>query len=295
MKDYLVKGFAYDGTVRIFAANTTNLVQHAQEIQNTWPTATQALGRVLTASVIQGSFYKEDQSITVRIDGGGPVGKIVADADAHGHVRGYIQHPHVNLLYGSGPKEGQSNVSAAVGTNGFIQITKDLKVRDFFTSSAKLQTGEIAEDFTYFFASSEQIPAAVGLGIIVDTDNSVSAAGGFILQVMPGCKPESLDRIEEIISKMKPVNQLIKEGKTPEDIIDILADQKWEKLLTLDLTYQCSCSKEKFRDALRTLPLDDLTEMLEDGVTETHCHFCQSTYQFSKDEIQELVDSKHAK
>lgn len=292
MKDYLVKGFAYDGTVRIYAANTTNLVKEAQRRHNTWPTATQALGRVLTASVIQGSFYQEDQTITVRIDGGGPAGKIVADADAHGHVRGYIQNPRTNLIYDQGAKKGQSAVGQAVGTNGFMHITKDLKVRDFFTSSSKLVSGEIAEDFAYFFSSSEQIPSAVGLGVIVDTDNTVSIAGGFILQVMPGCKSESIDRIEEIISNMTPVNKLLEEGKTPEDIIDILADKKWDKLLTLDLSFSCNCNKDKFRKGLLTLPKEDLTSMLEDDTTETHCHFCSEKYIFTKDEIQDIIEEQ---
>lgn len=295
MNDYLVKGFAYDGTVRIYAANTTNLVREAQKRHNTWPTATQALGRVLTASVIQGSFYQEDQTITVRIDGGGPIGKIVADADAHGHVRGYVENPHTNFMYEQGDKKGQSAVGHAVGTNGFLHITKDLKVRDFFTSSAKLQTGEIAEDFTYFFASSEQIPSAVGLGVIVDTDNTVEIAGGFILQVMPGCKAESIDTIENIISNMKPVNVLLQEGKTPEDIVDILANHKWDKLLTLDLSFQCDCSKEKFKSGLLTLPDKDLKEMMEDEVTETHCHFCQTNYMFTSDELKEILEEKNAK
>lgn len=295
MKDYLVKGFAYDGTVRIFAARTTNLVKEAQERHYTWPTATQALGRTLTAAVIQGSFYDGEQSITVRIDGGGPIGKILVDADAKGHVRGYVEHTNVNMIYDRGPKKGQSAVGQAVGTNGFIHITKDLKVRDMFTGSAQLQTGEIAEDFTYFFAASEQIPSAVGLGVLINDDSSVKLAGGFILQVMPGCKPESLDRIEEIIKEMKPINQLLEEGATPEDIIDILADGKWDRLLDLDLHFECDCSKEKFERGLLTLTTEDLEELLLDEVTETSCQFCRETYQFNHDEIKALLEEKNAK
>jgi len=295
MKDYLVKGFAYDGTVRIFAANTTNIVREAQERHHTWPTATQALGRTLTASVIQGSFYDGEQSITVRIDGGGPIGKILVDADAKGHVRGYVEHTNVNLIYDRGPKKGQSAVGQAVGTNGFIHITKDLKVRDMFTGSAQLQTGEIAEDFTYFFAASEQIPSAVGLGVLINDDSSVRVAGGYILQVMPGCKPESLDRIEEIIKTMKPINDLLDVGATPEDIIDILADGKWQRLLDLDLSFNCDCSKEKFEKGLLTLPDNDLKELLQDDVTETSCQFCRAKYEFTKEEIQTLVEEKDAK
>ncbi|XMB86270.1 Hsp33 family molecular chaperone HslO [Mycoplasmatota bacterium WC44] len=292
MKDYLVKGFAYDGTVRIFAARTTNLVTEAQTRHQTWPTSTQALGRTLTAAVIQGSFYEKEQSITVRIDGQGPIGKILVDADAHGHVRGYVENGRVNMIYEQGPNKGQSAVGQAVGTNGFIHITKDLKVRDMFTGSAPLQTGEIAEDFTYFFAVSEQIPSAVGLGVIVDTDNTVKVAGGFILQIMPGYKKEDIERIEQIIKDMKPIGELLEEGKTPEDIIDILADGKWQRLLDLELHFECDCSKEKFERGLLTLPNEDLEELLLDEITETNCQFCQEKYHFTQKDIKNLMEEK---
>ena len=292
MKDYLVKGYAYEGTVRVYAAITTQLVQEAKTRHDLWPTATQALGRTLTAGVIQGAFYAEDQQITIRIDGGGPIGKITVDADAHGHVRGYVSQPHVNLLYDQGPKKGQSAVGHAVGTNGFISVTKDLKIRDFFTSTAQLQTGEIAEDFTYYFATSEQIPSAVGLGLVVNPDNNVEVAGGFIVQVMPGCSADSILRIEEIIASMPPLNQLLLEGKTPEDLVDLLSDMKWDPLYTLDLSFQCNCSKDRFRAGLATLPESDLVELLEDEITSTECHFCRSSYEFSKEEIEELIISR---
>ncbi len=294
MKDYLVKGFAYDGTVRIYAARTTNLVTEAQERHNTYPTATQALGRTLTAAVIQGSFYDEDQTITVRIDGGGPLGRILVDADANGHVRGYVANPGVNMIYDKGPKKGQSAVGPAVGTNGYIHVTKDLQIRDMFTGSAQLNTGEIAEDFAYYFISSEQIPSAVGLGVIVDEYGKVQSAGGFILQVMPGCKPESLDRIEEIIKNMTPVNLMIEEGATPEEIIDVLADSKWDRLLDLDLSFQCNCSREKFERGLLTLSKEELTELLEDETTEANCQFCGEQYKFSREDIQKLLEEKDA-
>lgn len=295
MKDYLVKGFAYDGTVRIFAARTTNLVKEAQERHMTYPTSTQALGRTLTAGVIQGSFYDEEQSITIRIDGGGPIGKILVDADAHGHVRGYVENPGVNMIYEAGPKKGQSAVGHAVGTNGFIHVTKDLKVRDMFTGSAHLQTGEIAEDFTYFFAASEQIPSAVGLGVLINDDSTVRVAGGYILQVMPGCKPESLDRIEEIIANMKPINDLLDEGATPEEIIDILADGKWERLFDMDLFFECNCSREKFEAGLLTLSNADLNDLSNDEQVETNCQFCREKYIFTQDDIKKIMEEKNAK
>jgi len=292
MSDYLVKGYAYEGTVRVYAAITTDLVEQARTIHQLWPTATQALGRTLTAGVIQGSFYSEDQQITIRIDGGGPLGKILVDADALGHVRGYVQNTRVNLIYEEGDKAGQSAVGQAVGTNGFLQVTKDLKIRDFFTSSAALQTGEIAEDFTYYFAASEQIPSAVGLGVVVDTDNTVLVAGGFILQVMPGCKQEHLDRIEKIIQEMPSLNDLLLAGKTPEDLIDVLTDMKWDPLYTLPLSFQCNCSKERFRSGLATLPETELIEMMSDEVTKTECQFCRSEYHFTPEELEEIIEER---
>lgn len=295
MSDYLVKGYAYDGTVRVYAAITTTLVDHARTIHQLWPTATQALGRTLTAGVIQGSFYAEDQQITIRIDGGGPLGKILVDADAHGHVRGYVQNSHVNLIYDEGNKAGNSAVGQAVGTNGFLQVTKDLKIRDFFTSTAALQTGEIAEDFTYYFAASEQIPSAVGLGVVVDTDNSVKVAGGFILQIMPGCKKESLDRIEQLIEEMEPLNQLLLDGKMPEDILEYLSDNQWDPLYTLPLAFECNCSRERFRSGLATLPESDLVEMMDDEVTTTECQFCRSTYTFTPSDLETIIEERSTK
>lgn len=295
MSDYLVKGYAYNGTVRVYAAITTTLVDYAREIHQLWPTATQALGRTLTAGVIQGSFYAEDQQITIRIDGGGPLGKILVDADAHGHVRGYVQNSHVNLIYDEGNKAGNSAVGQAVGTNGFLQVTKDLKIRDFFTSTAALQTGEIAEDFTYYFAASEQIPSAVGLGVVVDTDNTVKVAGGFILQIMPGCKKESLDRIEQLIEEMEPLNNLLLDGKMPEDIVEYLSDNKWEPLYTLPLAFQCTCSRDRFRSGLATLPELDLVEMMDDEVTTTECQFCRSTYTFTPTDLETIIEERGTK
>ncbi|MDP3130609.1 MAG: Hsp33 family molecular chaperone HslO, partial [Bacillota bacterium] len=190
MNDYLVKAYAFNGTVRLYAASTTILVEEARKIHDTFPAATAALGRTLTAAAIMGAMYKGDQTITIRIDGGGPIGGIVVTADADGHVRGYVVHPHV---HGS-TNDGKLAVGFVVGQNGFIHVTKNLNVKNVFTSSAELQTGEIAEDFAYYFLMSEQIPAAVGLGILVEIDNSVRSAGGFILQAMPGAKPETIDK-----------------------------------------------------------------------------------------------------
>ncbi|MGS0973754.1 MAG: Hsp33 family molecular chaperone HslO [Candidatus Izemoplasmataceae bacterium] len=286
MKDYLVKAYAFEGTVRIYAANTTNLVSHAQEIHDLWPTSAAALGRLLTGGVIMGAMYKKDDELTIRLDGDGSIGGMVVTTNAHGDVRGYVSNPHVFLQYNS----GKLNVGQAVG-NGQIHITKDLKVRDMFTSSSEIQTGEIAEDLAYYFTVSEQIPSAVGLGVLVNDDNSIIASGGFILQIMPGCKEETIQLIEERISQIKPVSQMIEEGLTPENIIAEITKGDHQFLEELPLKYTCNCSREKFEKGLISLGEEQLTEILqEDGQIETNCHFCNAKYHFNKEEIKSLIE-----
>ena len=286
MKDYLVKAYAFDGTVRIYAANTTNLSNHAQKIHDLWPTSAAALGRTLTASVIMGAMYKGDVELTIRVEGDGHLRGMVTTTNTKGQVRGYVGNPHVFLQYNS----GKLNVGQAVG-NGFIHVTKDLKVRDMFTSSAVIQTGEIAEDFAYYFTASEQIPSAVGLGVLVEEDNSVRAAGGFILQIMPGCKTETIEKIEKIIATIKPVSEMIDEGMTPEQIIEAIAKDDFELLEEMPLEYHCNCNKEKFERGLISLGHQELTQLLEeDRQIETQCHFCNETYHFNEDEIKGLIN-----
>lgn len=285
MKDYLVKAYAFDGTVRIYGANTTKLVAHAQKIHDLWPTSAAAFGRLLTASIIMGAMYKGDQELTIRVEGDGPLGGMVATTNAYGEVRGYVGNPHVFLQYNS----GKLNVGQAVG-NGFIHVTKDLKVRDMFTSSAEIQTGEIAEDFAYYFTASEQIPSAVGLGVLVNDDNTIISSGGFILQVMPGCKSETLDKIEKALKEIKPVSQMIQENYTPEMIIQSIAKDDYKLLEELDLEYKCNCSREKFEKGLISLGVEELQKLKDDDdPVETSCHFCGTKYQFTNEDIDSLI------
>ncbi len=286
MNDYLVKVHAYDATVRIYAASTTNLVSHAQQIHDLWPTSAAAFGRLLTASIIMGAMYKGDQELTIRVDGDGPIGGMVATTNANGEVRGYVGNPHVFLQYNS----GKLNVGQSVG-NGFIHVTKDLKVKDMFTSSSEIQTGEIGDDFAYYFTASEQIPSAVGLGVLVNEDNTVLSSGGFILQIMPGCKSETIEKIETILKNIKPVSQMIQEGYKPEDIIHDLTDGEYKLLENLPLSYACNCNREKFEKGLISLGVSELEEFLKDTEPiETTCHFCNTTYSFTNEQIQDLIE-----
>lgn len=285
MNDYLIKAYAFDGTVRIYTATTTNIAAHAQKIHDLWPTAAAALGRLLTVSVIMGATYSNDDEITVRVEGDGPIGAMATTANTKGEVRGYVNNPHVFLQYDS----GKLNVGKAVG-NGFIHVTKDLKVRNLFTSSIDIQTGEIADDFAYYFTSSEQIPSAVGLGVLVNEDNTVISSGGFILQIMPGCSEETIAEIEQIIKTIKPVSEMVENGYTPEDMMSALTANNYQFLERLELKYHCNCNRAKFEKGLISLGATQLEEIKEeDKKIETICQFCNTKYEFNEDDLDSLI------
>lgn len=286
MKDYLVKAYAFNDSVRIYAAQSTLLVNEAQKIHDLWPTSAAAFGRLLTAGVIMGAMYKGDQELTIRVESDGPIGGMVVQSNAHGEVKGYAANNHVFLQYNS----GKLNVGKAVG-NGFIHVTKDLKVKQPFTSSSPIQTGELAEDFAYYFTASEQIPSAVGLGVLVDEDNSILASGGFILQVMPGIDEDMITKIETQLKSLPTVTEMIQNNLTPEDIIDKISDGDYTLLEHKDIHYKCHCSKEKFEKGLIALGEDELRTLRdEQESTETTCHFCSTTYHFSKEDINRLIE-----
>ncbi|MFU8787089.1 MAG: Hsp33 family molecular chaperone HslO [Candidatus Izemoplasmataceae bacterium] len=286
MNDYLVKAYAFGGTVRIYSAQTKNLVSHAQKIHDLWPTSAAAFGRLLTASVIMGAMYKDDQELTIRVECDGPIQGMLATTNTYGEVRGYVGNPHVFLQYDS----GKLNVGQAVG-NGFIHVTKDVKVRDTFTSTSEIRTGEIAEDFAYYFTASEQIPSAVSLGVKVNEDNSILSAGGFILQIMPGCKEETLQLIEDKIANLPSISCLLEENFTPEDIIKAITEGDHEILQEMPLSYACNCNKEKFERGIISIGEEELKSLIEqDGKIETYCHFCTTTYTFNEDEVIALIN-----
>lgn len=288
MKDYLIKAYAFDGTVRVYAASTTNLVEEARQIHQSYPAASAAFGRLLTASLIMGAMYSEDQTLTIRVEGNGPIGKMITKVDAHGHVKGTLENPQVHFSH-----KNKLAVGMVVGNSGYIHVTKDLKIRDVFTSSSEIQTGEIAEDFTYYFAKSEQIPSSVGLGVLVNEKNEVFASGGFVLQVMPGVKDETISKIEKNIGDMAPISELIENGKTPEEIINEITKGDHEFVDEMDLYYQCDCSKERFESGLATLGDDDLDSIIDDNEPiEVTCDFCKKRYEFSIDEIKNIKLNK---
>lgn len=294
MEDYLVKALGFDGKVRAYAVRSTNTVGEAQKRHNTWPTATAALGRALTAGAMMGSMMNADDKITIKIEGGGPIGIILIDANGKGEVRGYVTNPQTHFPLN---EVGKLDVRRAVGTNGNITIVKDLGLREMFTGQTPIVSGEIAEDFTYYYAVSEQVPSSVGLGVLVNTDNSVLAAGGFIIQLLPGCDEETIETIENHLKSVEPISKMIEKGYTPEQILDaVLGEGNVKVLETMPVQFNCGCSKERFGAAIKSLGVQEIQEMIdEDGGAEAECHFCLEKYHYSQEELEGFIREIEAK
>ncbi|MFK4304855.1 MULTISPECIES: Hsp33 family molecular chaperone HslO [Paenibacillus] len=290
-QDRLIRGTAMDGRVRAFAVRTTELVEELRRRHDTYPTATAALGRTLTAGAIMGSMLKGKERLTVQVKGDGPIGQIVVDANAVGEVRGYVSEPHVHLPSNS---MGKLDVAGAVGTEGFIHIIKDLGLKEPYRGSTPIISGELGEDFTYYFAKSEQTPSAVGLGVLVDTDNSVIVAGGFIIQLLPGLDDDEITAIENAVGSIPPVTALLDQGLELDEMLRwMLPDVRI--LDEMDIHFQCECSRERVEKTLISLGESELEQLIEEeGQAEVVCHFCNEAYQFNKDELQNLLDQAKA-
>ncbi|MDT2831267.1 Hsp33 family molecular chaperone HslO [Vagococcus carniphilus] len=291
MTDYLVKALAFNGEIRAMATRTTDTVSEAQKRHDTWRAATAALGRTMTGSLLLGAMHKNDEKLTVKIQADGPVGAIVVDVDGKGNVKGYVKNPEVNLP----PNElGKIDVRGAVGTNGTFSVVKDLGLKEPVTGQVPIVSGEIAEDFTYYLANSEQVPSAVGLSVLVDnTDGDcVKAAGGFVIQVMPGASEATIVEIEKRLADIPQVSTLLDQGETPEAILNrLLGEENVEILETMPVQFFCDCSKERFASAIVTLGERELTKMIEeDEGAEAVCHFCGEKYQYNAAELTELRD-----
>ncbi|MDW0111338.1 Hsp33 family molecular chaperone HslO [Sporosarcina aquimarina] len=289
MKDYLIKALAFDGTIRAYASTTTASVGEMQRRHNSWPTATAAVGRTMTATVMMGAMMKGEDKLTVKLDGGGPLGAIITDADANGHIRGYAIHPQTHFDLN---EQGKLDVRRAVGTEGLLTVVKDLGLRDMFTGQTPIVSGEVAEDFTQYFVVSEQVPSAVALGVLVNPDNTVKASGGFILQVMPGATDETISELEQRISQMEPISKMIDRGLSPQGVLEeVLGLENVRVVDEVDVSFRCNCSKERFGTAIKSLGETEIQTIIqEDGEAEAECHFCLEKYVFSKDELEEFVD-----
>jgi molecular chaperone Hsp33 len=236
---------------------------------------------------MMGAMLKGEEKLTIKIDGGGPIGVILVDSNAKGEVRGYVSNPEVDF---EANELGKLDVRRAVGTTGSLTVVKDIGLRDFFSGQIQLVSGELGEDFTYYFATSEQVPSSVGVGVLVNPDDTILAAGGFIFQLMPGIEEAVITKIENRLKEIPPISKLIEKGLTPEEILTELFGKEQVKILeTIPVKFQCTCSKERFADAIVSLGAAEITDMInEDGKAEAHCHFCNERYQYSKEELEEL-------
>ena len=288
MKDYIVRAIAADSQIRAFAAVTTETVETARKDHNTSPVATAALGRLLTAGTMMGVMMKGDKDIlTLQVKGDGPIQGITVTADSKGRVKGYVIDPEVIIPANA---KGKLDVSGAVG-NGFLQVIKDMGLKEPYVGQVTLQTGEIAEDLTYYFAASEQVPSAVGLGVLMNKDNTVRQAGGFIVQLMPFAEEDVISKLEQNVQKINSVTNLLEEGHTPESLLEKVLEgfdvQINEKM---DTRFHCNCSKERVEKALISIGRKELNEMIQEGKPiEMNCHFCNTNYNFTVEELKEIL------
>lgn len=289
MTDYLIKALAFNGTIRAYAVRSTETIGEAQRRHDIWPTTTAALGRTMTAGLMMGAMVKGDDKLTIKVEGNGPAGPMIVDSNGHGEVRGYVTNPHVHFDLND---SGKLDVKRAVGTEGMLTIVKDLGLREFFTGQVPLVSGEIAEDFTEYFVTSEQTPSAVSLGVLVNPDHTVKAAGGFIIQVMPGATDETITLLEQYIAKMEPISTMIDRGLTPEEVLQtVLGAENVEVLSKIDVSFSCNCSRERFSNAIIGLGTKEIRDMIdEDGRAEASCHFCLESYVYSKEELEGFLD-----
>ena len=294
MKDTMVRAVTDTGAVRAFAAATTGLVNEAQRMHHTWPIASAALGRTLTAAAMMGWMLKsEKESVTLQLTGDGPMGRVIAVADSGARVKGYVGDPLVDL---PNNEQGKLNVGGAVGKNGYLTVIRDLGLKEPYIGRVPLVSGEIADDLTSYFAVSEQTPSSVGLGVLVDTDLSIKAAGGFLVQVMPEATEEDICRLERNIGTIQSVTAMMEQGMTPADMIGrLLEGFSFEITDTIEPEYHCDCSRQRVERALISLGEAELAKLIEeDGKAELTCHFCDKVYHFDRDALETLLESAKA-
>ena len=284
----LIRCISQDGTLVMMAADTTDMVEEAQRIHQTSAVTSAALGRLLTASSLMGSMLKgENESITLRLNGGGPAGSVIAVSDSHGNARGYVMNPVVEIPFNS---KGKLDVAGAVGTDGSLTVIKDLNMKEPYIGQTPIISGEIAEDITSYYAVSEQIPTVCALGVLVNPDLSIKAAGGFIIQLLPTAFDDTIDAVERCIKDLPSVTQMLTSGLSPADICrKALSEFELDVLDESSPVYECKCSRERVEAALISTGLESLKEIAQDEKTEVSCQFCDKKYVFTPAEITNLI------
>ena len=287
-EDYLVRATAADAQIRAFAVTTGNLVEEARSRHNMSPVVTAAIGRLMSGACCMGSMLKgEKDMLTLQISGDGPVGGLTVTADANGNVKGYALSPQAMMPPNA---QGKLDVGGLIG-NGYLTVIKDMGMKDPYSSQVALQTGEIGDDLTYYFAVSEQVPSCVALGVLMERNNTVKQAGGFIIQLMPFAQEEIITKLEEKLSGVQSVTALLEAGNSPEDILELLlGDMGLTITDKMPLQFQCNCSKERVEKVLFSLGKKELQDMIAEGKDVTlHCHFCNTDYVFTVDELSAII------
>lgn len=290
MQDHIVRAMTKDGFVKAVAISSREITETARRMHKALPTATAALGRLLAAASMMGNMQKvEDGSITLQIKGGGPLGTLLAVSDAEGNVRGWVENPQISLLE---KYRGKLDVGAAVGTDGMLTVIRDLRMKEPYVGSVELVSGEIAEDITQYFAQSEQIPTACALGVLVETDQSVRAAGGYIVQLLPGAPDETIDLVEAGIHAAGNVTAMLDSGLSAKDMLKtVLGPFEVEILETAPVAYRCYCSREKVERTLLTLGREELGQIVRSGETlHVDCQFCDKIYDFTPENVQDILN-----
>lgn len=288
MKDYIVRATAADSQIRAFAITSKNIVETARQAHGTSPVATAALGRLLTAGAMMGAMMKGEKDIlTLQIKCSGPIGGLTVTADAHADVKGFVEHPEVMLPPNA---KGKLDVGGALGL-GILNVMKDMGMKEPYVGQTELKTGEIADDLTYYFANSEQVPSSVGLGVLMEKDNTVKQAGGFIIQLMPFADDEVIDKLEKKLTAMDSVTAYLDRGVTPEQLLEaLLGEFGLEILDQMDTKFSCNCSKERVEKAIVSIGRKDINEMIQEGKPiEVKCHFCNTAYAFTVEDLKRII------
>ena len=288
MNDYMIRATAADGQIRAFAATTRDMVENAKNAHNTSPVATAALGRLMTAAAMMGADLKgEKDLLTLRIEGSGPLGGLLVTANGHGDVKGYAFNPDVMLPPNA---QGKLDVGGSLDL-GVLSVIKDIGLKEPYVGQTQLVTGEIAEDLTYYFATSEQVPSSVALGVLMNKDNTVRQAGGFIIQLLPGASDEIIDKLEAKLSGISSITSLLDAGKTPEEILtDILGEFGLEILKKMPVQFHCDCERSRVEKAIISIGRKEIQDMIDEGKEiEVNCQFCNKHYKFSVDELGEML------
>ena len=286
--DYMLRATAANGQIRAFAATSRDLVEKARQAHNTSPVATAALGRLMTAGVMMGSMMKADSDLlTIRVEGDGPIGGLTVTADKNGNVKGYAFHPEVMLPPNA---KGKLDVGGALGV-GVLSVIQDIGLKEPYVGQTILVTGEIAEDLTYYYATSEQTPSSVALGVLMNKENTVRQAGGFIIQLLPGASDEIIDKLEAKLSGISSITALLNAGKTPEEILtDILGEFGLEILSKLPVQFHCDCDRSRVEKAIISIGKKEIQDMINEGrEIEVNCQFCNKHYKFSVDELEDML------